>query len=129
MNLRPTPASRATPAMLAASPRWTAASAAARTRVALRWLSRRRAFRIASAGSPLTGRPLLSRDIGEQRRRRLGDGAQEPHRDRGVELGSGAAHRGDGLFDLCSFVVGDVGEQFLAPVDDTADGRDLLGGG
>src|SRR5258708_19335942 len=102
MNLRPTPAARAMAAMLGIAARWRAASAAARTRTALCWLAVRRARRIGSVWSGVIGWFLLAADVGEQRRGRLADDAQELHGNGGIELGPAAACHPDGLVDVAS---------------------------
>src|SRR5258708_31748155 len=113
MTLRPTAAARAMAAMLGIGPRWRAASAAARTRTALCWLAVRRARRIGSVWSGVIGWFLLAADVGEQRRGRLADDAQELHGNGGIELGPAAACHADGFVDVGSLAGGQAARQLL----------------
>src|SRR3974390_531265 len=130
MNLRPTPACRAMPAMVGCRPASSWASAAASTRRRLRSLSTRRALRMASALSVLAiAHPLVALEAGEQPWRGLADQAPEPDRYRGIELGPDAAQHDDGGLDLCAFAAGKAGGEFLAPVDDAPERGGLRGRG
>src|SRR5258708_22781750 len=108
-------------AMLGIAARWRAASAAARTRTALCWLAVRRARRIGSVWSGVIGWFLLAADVGEQRRGRLADDAQELHGNGGIELGPAAACHADGFVDVGSLAGGQAADQLLAAVDEPAD--------
>src|SRR5271169_194978 len=130
MNLRPTPACRAMPAMVGCRPAWSWASVTASTRRRLRSLSARRARRIGSVFSVVViACPLVTLDVGEEPGRWLADHAPEPDRYGGVELCPDAPEHGDGVLDLGAFVLGKVRDEFLAAPDDPPERGDLLGGG
>src|SRR5260370_25947998 len=118
MNLRPTPACRAMPAMVGCRPVSSWASVTASTRRRLRSLSARRARRIASVFSVgAIACPLVTLDVGEEPGRWLADHAPEPDRYRGVELCPDAPERGDGVLDPGAVVPGKVCDELLAAPD------------
>src|SRR5680860_1213219 len=117
------------PAMVSTWPCWRAASTAARTRARLCWPSRRRALCMASPRSVLIVYLLVAYDVGEQRRCRRADHAEEPDRHGGVELGPASSQHGDGVLGGGPLGLGQLGEHGLAAVDDLAHRGDLLGGG
>lgn len=129
MNLRHTPAVRAIPETLGWHPAATAAWRAARTRLALWRLSRRRAapHRLGLACSALTAGLLVPTDIGEERRRGLAHDAEETHRlpTRPAEHGCAAARQLP--LDPGTLVLSQIGHQLLAAIDHPTDGSDLFG--